>query len=439
VAFPEGLLARDKMKLSIFRKIFLGVIAVHIVTAAVIIAWFFYSIRSEINGIETRNAQETVLQSIEATEKYFVPVETGIQETQQLISRNVLQRERPAQLVRYLHDQLGLWQQFAGIYVGYPDGDFYYVMRDNEVSAKGTRTKVISHSGGQRAVTLTWRNADYSTLKTSQDPADTYDPRARPWYHAAVTRTEVVWTAPYIFFTSRKPGITAAVAVRDERGELTAVVGIDIEISAISKYLRQIAFGPQRSAFMVSPEGEIISHSNMETVLLGNTSGNEKPRFLKLGELTGIDQPIKDSIAARLSDQAASNVPAAWQEQSENGNYIIAMGRISSADWPWQIVTIRPEADIIEAARGSNLVLIAVVLFATGFTIAIGYVLARNLGRPLAVLWNNAKLALNGNTELMEDVASGYDEIDGTAAIIQELGEAQRHRSSSPPAENSRE
>lgn len=423
--------------MSIVRRIFLGVIAVQIVTAAVIIAWFFYSVRPEIDALQVQNAQETVLRSVEATEKYFGPVETAIQATQHLISTNVLTRDRPEQLVRYLHDQLRLWPQFAGLYVGFPDGGFYYVMRDNEESANGTRTKVISYPAGQREVTLTWRDPGYSTVRTARDPQDTYDPRTRPWYRAALEKDGVVWTEPYIFFTSRKPGITAAVAVTDARGEPAAVVGIDIEIGQVSKYLRQIAFGPQRSAFMVGPQGEIISHSDIDTVLTDETAGNGKPRFLKIAEL-GLEQSVRDSIASHLSQQSAANVPAVWQEPSRDGRYIVAVGRMSSANWPWHIVMIRPELDMIGGARASDLFLIAIVLSATALAVAIGYSLALGIGRPLAVLWANAKLARRGNVELMEDMSSGYDEIDGTAAILREMAETRRGRGTPLPSEDSR-
>jgi hypothetical protein len=422
------------MKISITWKVFLAVVLVQIVTAVVIVGWFFYSIRPEIDRLVVQNAQQTVMRSVEATEKFFGPVDTAIQATRHLIAGQVLDRNRPEQLVRYLHDKLLLWPQFAGFYVGYPDGDFYYVMRDNTESAKGTRTKIISHSAGQRDVTLTWRDADYSIVRTAKDPGDSYDPRTRPWYQAAAEKSEVVWTEPYIFFTSRKPGITAAVGVDDGKDEPAAVVGIDIEINQVSKYLGQIAFGPKRSAFVVSPQGEIISHSDIDTVLTNESVENGKPRFLKLSELDRIDQSVRDGIVAHLSDQSIADVPAVWQERTSGGDHIVAVGRISSANWPWQIVTIRPKAEMIGVSSGSDIMLIVIVLLATAVAVGIGYLLARSIDRSIAALWANAKLARAGNFELMEEVSSGYREIDETADILAELAKMRRNRGSSPPS-----
>ncbi|RST82806.1 hypothetical protein EJC49_23125 [Aquibium carbonis] len=415
------------MKISIAWKIILGVMTVQLFTAAIIVGWFLYSVRAEVNQLVAVSAQDTVARSVDAAEDYFSPVETAIVATQRLISGGILQREQTEQFVRHLHDQLRLSPQFAGVYVGFPDGGFYYVMRDQKETADGTLTKIIRDIGGQREVSLTWRDAGYAVIKTSQDPTDTYDPRSRPWYQAAIEKTDVAWTDPYIFFTSRKPGVTAAIAVKADTGEDFAAIGIDIEISDISRYLGQYAYGPQRSAFIISRDDEIISHSSIDTVLPGGVSDDAMPRFLRLAELQTADQSIRDGIRDRLSNLSDASAASVWQQTSEGGDYVVAVGRISSAKFPWQIVTIRPAADMTQVASGSAMVLILIAFLATSVAIAVGYILARSIGRPLGVLWTNAKLARNGNIELMEETRSGYEEIDETSAILQDLAGKIRH------------
>src|SRR6476646_12119652 len=110
-------------------------------------------------------------------------------------------------------------------------------MRSNEKGEGGTRTKVIRNGPRGREVELTWRRPDYAIVKSEQDPADTYDPRARDWYRFAVERRGRVWTEPYIFFTSQKPGITLASAIVGKDGAVEAVLGAEIELSEISRFL----------------------------------------------------------------------------------------------------------------------------------------------------------------------------------------------------------
>jgi hypothetical protein len=83
-------------------------------------------------------------------------------------------------------------------------------MRSNEKVQGGTRTKVIRNGPSDREVEPTWRRPDYTIVKSERDADDTYDPPARGWYRSAVERRGRVWTEPYIFITSRKPGITLA-------------------------------------------------------------------------------------------------------------------------------------------------------------------------------------------------------------------------------------
>ena len=110
-------------------------------------------------------------------------------------------------LERYFLNQLSLYAHFAGIYIGMPNGDFFYVNRSDAHTPGGFRTKVIDHLNGDKKIRFIWRNSDGNIVKTSEDPSDTYDPRQRPWYQKALAERAIIWTDPYIFFSSQKPGI----------------------------------------------------------------------------------------------------------------------------------------------------------------------------------------------------------------------------------------
>lgn len=88
----------------------------------------------------------------------------------------------------------------------------------------GFRTKSITVADGVRTTELIWKDASYKEIGREFDPSDTYDPRKRPWYIQAQQAGTTIWTEPYIFFTSEKPGLTAASPVFSEQGELTGVV-----------------------------------------------------------------------------------------------------------------------------------------------------------------------------------------------------------------------
>ncbi|HEX9081542.1 MAG TPA: cache domain-containing protein, partial [Holophagaceae bacterium] len=54
-----------------------------------------------------------------------------------------------------------------------------------------------------------------------------YDPRTRPWYQTGATASGTLWTEAYPFYTTRDPGITCCLPVRDPQSGLQGVVALD--------------------------------------------------------------------------------------------------------------------------------------------------------------------------------------------------------------------
>ena len=160
-------------------RIFLGIVLVQLASAALILGWYFYSLQAELSALTRNNAQEAVLRSIEATEDYFVPAETVARAGRYLLAADLIGFDRPEQLEDYLFAQLRQWPQIAGLYVGYPDGSFFYVMRSDQETTGGFRTKIIRQEPAGREVELIWRDENDAVVKNARDPEDPYDPRNR--------------------------------------------------------------------------------------------------------------------------------------------------------------------------------------------------------------------------------------------------------------------
>ncbi len=145
--------------------------------------------------------------------------------------------------------------QLDGVFVGGADGSFMYVSRDGD----GYREKTIELIDGVRDTTLVYLGADGLELSRESDPADTYDPTARPWYQAASSGGDVIWTDPYVFFTSQQLGITTASPIVVD-GEITGVVGADLELGSLSRFLTSIDSGTDGRSIIVNQDGVVIAH-----------------------------------------------------------------------------------------------------------------------------------------------------------------------------------
>lgn len=73
--------------------------------------------------------------------------------TKRLLASEVVgsQNQHYDVLERYFLDQLSLYAHFAGIYIGMPNGDFFYVNRSDVHSPGGYRTKIIDHLNGVKS------------------------------------------------------------------------------------------------------------------------------------------------------------------------------------------------------------------------------------------------------------------------------------------------
>jgi Cache domain len=399
------------------RKVFLAVVLSQLVTIALILGWYFYALRPELSSLTRQKAQEAVLQSIAATEDYFKPAEMAADATQLLLSDHILELDKPDPLERYFVGQLRLRPLLAGLYLGNPAGEFFYVMRSNEKEG-GTRTKVIRNRPTGREVELTWRRPDYAIIKSEQDPQDTYDPRERGWYRSAVERRGRVWTEPYIFFTSRKPGITLASAVIGKGGAVEAVLGLDIEISEISQYLARTNLLSEQSVYISTSGGKVIAHSNASVVLPDGAGGDDALRFRLVSELPGIE----GAAGKRLSELTGTRSANVWEAEADGRQYFVAVGQMSNVDWPWQLVVTVPKTRQLEPASESTVILIGAMGLATLLACAIGYAMSRAIGAPL-----------------MEDVKTGSREIDEIGEILKDLAAQRRGKGPAAATTSSRE
>jgi hypothetical protein len=80
------------------RKVFLAIVLSQLLSIALIIGGYFYTLRSELSSLTRQRAQEAVLQSITATEDYFKPAEMVMEAAHLLLSDHILRLDEPDQL-----------------------------------------------------------------------------------------------------------------------------------------------------------------------------------------------------------------------------------------------------------------------------------------------------------------------------------------------------
>ncbi|MEM6291564.1 MAG: protein kinase [Myxococcota bacterium] len=108
------------------------------------------------------------------------------------------------------------------------DGAEYMLLRLDD----GWQTRLSRPGESTQFATL---DASGAVVKTWTETID-YDPRTRPWYKAAsATPGAIAWTEPYTFFTTKEPGMTAAVTATSRSGR-RFVLGVDMLLTDLSTF-----------------------------------------------------------------------------------------------------------------------------------------------------------------------------------------------------------
>jgi diguanylate cyclase (GGDEF)-like protein len=210
------------------------------------------------------------------TRRFLEPAEHSATLSRELLERDVLRASDTVGLERYFLAQLHSNPQLAGIYLGQTAGAFVFVKRDGD----GFSSKFIGFASGKRQVSRVTRDANLNIIKRETLPSDTYDPRLRPWYRAAKRAGTTIWTDPYVFFTSKRPGVTAASPVM-RASKMIGVIGVDIEISGLSNFLNNVPLSEHGRAFIVDHNGTAVAFPKLDWV--GREFSDELPKADMVG------------------------------------------------------------------------------------------------------------------------------------------------------------
>jgi hypothetical protein len=275
--------------------------------------------------------------------------------------------------------------QIAMVYAGGSNGD-YLLLRRGELG--GVDTQRISHTPEGREIKWAYRRAD-GTVDRSEVVADTgYDPRTRPWYHLAVQTSGAAWTDAYVFFTDRKPGVTASLALRDASDHVHTVIGIDIHLDRLSTFLANLKLGRSGRAMILDESGSLIAYPDGSALLRQDGSSLRRARLDDLG----------DPVLAQIGDRLGVSGPTRTNIDVKGNRYILASFSLNAVVGKnWSLLFVAPEADFTGFVETNNrnalLYLCIVIVLAAG----------------LAMLLVSQGLATDGMARLVEQRRRAMD------------------------------
>ncbi|MGE5489684.1 MAG: response regulator [Actinomycetota bacterium] len=280
-----------------------------------------------------------------------------------------------------------------------PDGKWRNRISDPE--HWGRRTYWINWSQDRRIESVEMRELDY-------------DARKRLWFKAAMTAErdgEIAWTEPYIFFTTKEPGITAATRWRGADGS-RYVMGHDVKLLDLSHFTVQQTAGESGIAAIVQDDGKVLAVPR-------------HPRFQS-------DDAIKQSVlqaADRIEVPVLAEAVGRWQGagKSENrldrveldgGAWVSLFRPIAIGNQKFWLAAMAPRADFIPGGLREAVLLVVLALLSLAIGAVAAIRVAARFSRPLEKL--TAESARIGRLDLAAPVS-----VDAPWRELRELATAQ--------------
>ncbi len=366
--------------------------------------------------------------TLKETHNFFSIARGSAYLTKKLIASKVVNADNSntEKLEQYFLDQLEIYPQFAGIYLALPNGNFYYASRNTPGSGKGFRTKIIQHEAQTRTTQLIWRDRNMNIISRQFDDNDTYDPRQRPWYIKAAREKQIIWTDPYLFFTSNKPGITTAGPIYNRKGEIKGIVGVDIQLDVLSDFISRLRVGKTGLAFMINQNQSVIAFPDLEQ--LKHNSG-QNPGQMRLPEIHELENPIcgkaYDAVNWKNFNNGSSQDKSIFASFKFRGRkYFTMFTKVSESKVSWIIGIYIPEEDYfgeINANQKKNqLFALIISIFAT----IAGIIMASKITRPIYELDQEAQKIKNNDYKSQVEIKSGFIEIQRTARTFHAMKKA---------------
>lgn len=266
------------------------------------------------------------------------------------------------------------YPQFAMVNVGDEHGNF---LMPKKLPDGTLAVKTIRRTDSPPTVTWEYLDAGGRTIRSETSTEIDYDPRVRAWYTGARQVGGRYWTDTYIFFTDRRPGITASYPALASDGRLLGVVGIDIELETLSRFLAGLEVGRNGVAFILDANGEVVAYPHTESLVV---QGDDGPRAVRIHELS------EEWVGASLLEYAHTG-RSSFTFTHQNKRYIAAYKPLpETLGKDWTIGVVVPEDDFTGPLKAADrgvmlisLLILAVAVVATTF-------LARSISQPIVRL-----------------------------------------------------
>ncbi|NNL65929.1 MAG: hypothetical protein HKP30_06795 [Myxococcales bacterium] len=412
-------------KVTIRRNMLMSLGLLMLALCVAILSITILTARQIVQGTSARLISRALDRSTAELVGFFDPVERNLAIAGSWVEEGTLAPDDSDRLEALFRPMLATYPLMSSVNIGDADGRNWMLLRQEE----GWLTRRVDPTttgpdqfyrewDGSGGAPREWRVEDPA-------PEDRYDPRERAWYQAATEGAAagdeasgarpVYWTDPYLFFTTREPGITAAANAETPDGR-RFVIAVDVLLRDISAFTQALDVSENGFVAILTEDRRLVGlpgHPDLGDPAARAAALLKRPRDL------GIDV-FEDAVAVRDA-QFEPEVPRSGRAGlfsfESGGETWWADAEVVTVphDRRFLVVVTIPERDLLGAVRSLQRNVFLATALALVAAIASAFQLARRYTGPLSALARNSsrirRLDLRGSAP----VASRITEISELA------------------------
>lgn len=361
-----------KFKISIQLSIVSIFVLILIAVSSTIFSFTYFRLHTSIfTASQILFDQTTKLVKSEIID-YFKPLSFEGKFISEVIEKKVIDPNDQHAFMIYLSQLLHAEPDLSAGYWGDIKGNFIYASRLNDGNL---RLEVLTRPNGKTEQYIEITDPTGKVLKQENNVGVTYDPRLRPWYQKAERFRGTIWTDLYWFTRDKVLGITSASPVYDSVGRLVGVVGLDIKLDEVSKFLSDLKISDNGVVFIVDQSGELSAAPYLAEVELKEASTKTLPR------IEDMDIPwITESFRLFQKSGKDSDI---FNFHYKGMGYIASYYKLEFefiTDNDWFIAIVVPENDILGELKRANLAVLVICII----TLILGSIIVRYFAKKIS-------------------------------------------------------
>ena len=264
---------------------------------------------------------------------------------------------------------------------------------------------------------LLYRYAEDYDAALPEESDERYDPLTRPWFQNAIGQPaeSLHWTAPYQFFTTKQPGITASIPFTSPDG-MNHVAGFDVTLDEICEFTSNLAVSESGFAIILDDQRRLIGLPRRP---MFENPQNWPESILK--PVSEIQEPVMQQ-ALEAFEKARSE-----KKTVESAADIKSMVRFEASGEAWWadareyplnedqslIVSVFiPESDLTGSLTTMRQIIGGVLIFVLLAACARAAIIARRVSQPIEELVAESNRISEGDFDFESPISSNIQEIN---------------------------